>query len=165
MVTAFLGLGSNLGNRLALLQRGREHLAAAQGVVLEESSALYETAAEGCPPGSPPFLNAVLRVRTALPARQLLELCLAIEAGAGRNRSVSNAPRTLDIDLLLYGTDVIDEPGLQVPHPRLSQRAFVLAPLLDVAATFEHPVLGRPLAELAAALPAAGELTPFRREW
>ena len=165
MVTAFLGLGSNLGNRLALLQRGREHLAAAQGVVLEECSALYETAAEGCPPGSPPFLNAVLRVRTVLPARQLLELCLAIEAAAGRNRSVSNAPRTLDIDLLLYGTDVIDEPGLQVPHPRLPQRAFVLAPLLDVAATLEYPVLGRPLAELAAALPAAGELTPFRREW
>jgi 2-amino-4-hydroxy-6-hydroxymethyldihydropteridine diphosphokinase len=165
MVTAFLGLGSNLGNRLALLQRGREQLAAAQGVVLEGSSALYEAAAQGCPPGSPAFLNAVLRVRTGLTARQLLELCLTIEAEAGRSRSVPNAPRTLDIDLLLYGAAVIDEPGLQVPHPRLPHRAFVLAPLLDVAATLEHPVLGRTLAELAAALPAVGALTPFRREW
>jgi len=165
MVTAFLGLGSNLGNRLALLQSGRERLAAAQGVVLEGSSALYETAAEGCPPGSPPFLNAVLRVRTSLTARKLLELCQAIEVGAGRSRSTPNAARTLDIDLLLYGSAVIDEPGLQVPHPRLPQRAFVLVPLLDVAATLVHPVLDRPLAELAAALPAARALSPFRREW
>jgi len=165
MVTAFLGLGSNLGNRLALLQSGRERLTAAQGVALEKCSSLYETAAAGCPPGSPPFLNAVLRVCTSLPARKLLELCLAIEAGAGRRRSTPNAPRTLDIDLLLYGAAVIDEPGLQVPHPRLLQRAFVMAPLLEVAPTLEHPVLGRPLAELAAVLPAAGVLTPFRRKW
>jgi len=165
MVTAFLGLGSNLGNRLAWLQSGRDRLAAVPGIVLEGSSALYETAAEGCPPGTPPFLNAVLKVRTALAPRQLLERCLAVEAELGRTRPERNAPRTLDIDLLLYGDTVIDEPGLVVPHPRLADRAFVLVPLLELAATGEHPLLHRSLAELAAALPATAALTPLRASW
>jgi len=165
MVTAFLGLGSNLGNRLAWLQSGRDRLAAMPGVVLEASSALYETAAEGCPPGSAPFLNAVLKVRTSLAPRQLLERCLAVEAELGRTRPERNAPRTLDIDLLLYGDAVIDESGLKVPHPRLAERAFVLVPLLEFAATFEHPLLHRPLAQLAAALPTAAALTPLCASW
>ena len=164
MVTAFLGLGSNLGNRLAWLRSGRDRLAAVPGIVLEGSSALYETTAEGCPPGSPPFLNAALKVRTTLAPRQLLERCLAIEAELGRTRPERNAPRTLDIDLLLYGDAVIDEPGLKVPHPRLAERAFALKPLLDVAATGVHPLLRRPLAELAAALPTAA-LTPLQASW
>jgi 2-amino-4-hydroxy-6-hydroxymethyldihydropteridine diphosphokinase len=165
MVTAFLGLGSNLGNRLALLQRGRDRLSALPGVVLKRCSGLYETAAEGCPPGSPPFLNAVLEVHTVLSARQLLERCLAIEVELGRTRPALNAPRTLDIDLLFYDAAVIAEPGLQVPHPRLHQRAFVLAPLVEIAATFEHPVLRQSLTALAAALPAAGTLAPLQGTW
>lgn len=165
MVTAFLGLGSNLGNRLALLQSGRDLLAATPGVVLEQSSGVYETAALDCPPGSPPFLNAVLKVRTSLGPRQLLAQCLVIEAEHGRTRAEPNAPRTLDIDLLLYADAVIDEPGLQVPHPRLHQRPFVLAPLRELAATAEHPVLRQPLAALAAALPATGALIPLQQQW
>ena len=133
MVTAFLGLGSNLGDRLGWLQGGRDLLAAEPGIVLERSSALYETAAEGCPPDSPPFLNAAVAVRTSLSPRRLLERCLAIEQALGRSRSIPNAPRTLDIDLLLYGQAIIAEPGLQVPHPRLMDRAFVLLPLAEIA--------------------------------
>ena len=165
MVTAFLGLGSNLGNRLALLQSGRDRLAATPGVVLEQSSGVYETAAQDCPPDSPPFLNAVLKVRTSLTPRQLLERCLVIEAEHGRSRAEPNAPRTLDIDLLLYAGVVIDEPGLQVPHPRLHQRPFVLAPLQELAATVEHPVLRQPLAALATALPETGALAPLQQQW
>ncbi len=165
MVTAFLGLGSNLGDRLAWLQSGRDRLAATPGIVIEGCSALYETAAEGAPPGSPAFLNAVLKVRTTLAPRQLLERCLAIEADLGRTRAEPNAPRTLDIDLLLYGEAVIDEPGLEVPHPRLTERVFVLVPLAELAATLQHPQLHRPLAELAASLPATAALTPLCGAW
>jgi 2-amino-4-hydroxy-6-hydroxymethyldihydropteridine diphosphokinase len=164
MVTAFLGLGSNLGHRLALLRGGRDRLAA-PGLIVELSSPLYETAAQGGPVGSPPFLNAVLQVRTSLTARQLLAHALAVETALGRTRPAPNAPRTLDIDLLLYGAEVIDEPGLRVPHPRLAGRNFVLYPLRELAPELIPPGLSQTISALVEALPPGSALTPLRTSW
>jgi 2-amino-4-hydroxy-6-hydroxymethyldihydropteridine diphosphokinase len=103
----------------------------------------------------PDFVNAAARLETALAPRQLLDALLAIEAAAGRVRGVTNGPRTLDLDLLLYGDQVIAVPGLVVPHPRLHQRAFVLLPLADVAPELEVPGQGR-VAELLERVDTAG---------
>lgn len=165
MVTAFLGLGSNLGHRLALLQSGRDRLLASPALVLEQASSLYESAAQDAPPDSPPFLNAVLQVRTTLDPRQLLQHCLAIEIEHGRTRPSPNAPRTLDIDLLLYGATVIDEAGLRVPHPRLHQRDFVLVPLRELAPGLIHPGLNQSISALVEALPSGSDLAPLQTIW
>ena len=133
MATAYLGLGSNLGNRLAFLRGGRDTLTSRFDITLIDSSGIYETAAVGGPADSPPYLNAVLQIETPLSPRNLLAACLTVEDGFGRTRPMAWAPRTLDIDLLLYGETMIDEPDLRIPHPRLQERAFVLAPLSEIA--------------------------------
>jgi 2-amino-4-hydroxy-6-hydroxymethyldihydropteridine diphosphokinase len=125
---AAIGLGSNLGDRRAHLSAAVRRLEAAGEVVAVSS--LYETAPMGGP-AQGPFLNAVAVVETALTPRALLDLCLAVEREAGRRRLVRWGPRSLDLDLLLYGTTVVDEPGLRVPHPRLAERRFVLEPLAE----------------------------------
>ncbi len=127
----FLGLGSNLGDRTA-------HLAAAVASLRRldaelQVSPVYETEPVGGPPGQPPYLNCVVRLTTVASARQLLELARRLEADAERVRTVRNGPRTLDVDLLLYGDERIEEEDLVVPHPRMAERAFVLAPLEDLA--------------------------------
>ncbi|MBZ9935318.1 2-amino-4-hydroxy-6-hydroxymethyldihydropteridine diphosphokinase [Mesorhizobium sp. BR1-1-16] len=132
MVEAFLGLGSNLGDRHTLLQAAVDALAAADGVMIRAASPIYETPPWGPVPQGP-YLNACLAVETSLPARALLDLSLAIEREHGRERAIRWGPRTLDIDLLAYGDVAIGEPGLVVPHPRMSERAFVLVPLADIA--------------------------------
>jgi 2-amino-4-hydroxy-6-hydroxymethyldihydropteridine diphosphokinase len=145
---AFIGLGSNLGDRQGWLARAVEALGGTPGVRVVAVSALYETAPVGPPQG--PYLNAALRLRTTLSPRALLERLLEIEAGAGRVRGAErNAPRTLDLDLLLYADRRIREPGLEVPHPRLAERPFVLEPLCDVAPDREHPALGLRIDALA----------------
>ncbi len=145
MTDAWIALGSNLGPR-------REHLRAALGELralgrLAAVSPLYETEPVGLRE-QPPFLNAVAQLQTALPPRALLEEMLAIEARRGRLRRLKDGPRTLDLDLLSYGAAVITEPGLEVPHPRLHLRRFVLAPLAAVAPGWRHPVLGNTAREL-----------------
>lgn len=145
MVVAYLALGSNLGDRLAFLRAAVAALAGEMRVAAR--SAVFETAAVSSDP-QPPYLNAVVRVETALLPRALLERCLAIEARLGRVRpgGRSGAARTLDVDLLLHGDAVVDEPDLVVPHPRLLARPFVRAPLALVATTgLVHPVTGTPL--------------------
>jgi 2-amino-4-hydroxy-6-hydroxymethyldihydropteridine diphosphokinase len=131
LTLAYLGLGSNLGDRLAFLQLAVEGLAARAGTVVAVS-AVYETEPVGGPP-QPDYLNAAIALDTTLSARELLGVAKALEAEAGREPGERWAPRTLDIDVLMVGDERVDEPDLVVPHPRIHQRAFVLAPLADVA--------------------------------
>jgi pantoate--beta-alanine ligase len=127
-VRSFLGLGANLGDREGAL---REAVAALPDVVA--ASPVYETDPVGTPEGSPAYLNAVVELDSALTPRQLLELARRLEGALGRVRTGPNAPRTLDVDVLLAGDEVVDERDLVVPHPRMRERRFVLAPLADLA--------------------------------
>jgi 2-amino-4-hydroxy-6-hydroxymethyldihydropteridine diphosphokinase len=141
----YLALGSNLGDRAAEIRLAIETLAGLGRVAA--ASPLYETLPEGGA-AQPRYLNAAVRLETTLPARALLLACLAIERARGRVRSTTlpKASRTLDIDLLLYGDEVLDEPGLRIPHPALLRRPFVRIPLADVALPgLCHPGTGEPL--------------------
>jgi 2-amino-4-hydroxy-6-hydroxymethyldihydropteridine diphosphokinase len=125
-----IALGSNLGDRLANLQQGLDALCG-DGLECQAVSAVYETAPVGGP-AQDDFLNAVLLARTSLPAGQVLRVCQRAEAALGRVRTIRWGPRTLDVDVIAYGADVSDDPELTLPHPRAHERAFVLAPWLDV---------------------------------
>jgi len=151
-VTAYLGLGSNLGERRVQLCRARAQLACLPGVELLASSRLYQTRPVGGPAGQPDYYNAVLQVATTLPPELLLERALAIERALGRVRTERWGARCIDIDLLLQGELVIETAALQLPHPRLAERGFVLAPLCDLAPGLRHPQLGRTIRELYARL-------------
>ncbi|HEX8550308.1 MAG TPA: 2-amino-4-hydroxy-6-hydroxymethyldihydropteridine diphosphokinase [Abditibacteriaceae bacterium] len=130
MTTAYLALGSNVGDRAANLHAACDALEAA-GVAVVARSHIYQTPpAEGC--GGEEFFNAALRIETKLSARELLTLCLETEARLGREMPPRHGPRPLDIDILLFGDETHDEPDLQIPHPRMLHRAFVLRPLCDV---------------------------------
>jgi 2-amino-4-hydroxy-6-hydroxymethyldihydropteridine diphosphokinase len=129
--TATLALGANLGDRLASLQRALEVLDA-EGVHAVACSRIWETAPVGGPAGQPPFLNAVIRAETARDPDGVLEAAHAAEQALGRVRDVRWGPRTLDVDVLLYDRVIRDDPTLTIPHPRMTERAFVLLPLLDL---------------------------------
>ena len=153
-VDAYLGLGSNVGARtdhLAFALRRLRDLGRIEGV-----SGVYETEPVGYLRQSR-FLNLVVRLRTPLGPRELLEGVRSIEEERGRERRFRNAPRTLDIDILLYGDRVVTEPGLQVPHPRMAERAFVLVPLLELDAEIADPRTGTRYAELEAADPSSSQ--------
>ena len=130
-VVAFLGLGSNLGDRLANLQAAVDALQAEPGLWVTASSRVWETKPVGGPP-QPDYLNAVIRIETDLSARDLLDVARRVETRLGRIRKERWGARTLDVDILLYDEEQIDEPDLVVPHPRMKQRAFVLLPLLEL---------------------------------
>lgn len=144
MHVAYLAFGSNLGDRAAAIAAALARLPAA-GVAVRARSRLFETDAV-TPEPQPAYLNAAARVETALDARALLAACLAVEAALGRRRPAGrvHAPRPIDVDLLLFGDHVIDEPpGLIVPHPRLLERPFVRIPLAEVAQPgLVHPITG-----------------------
>ena len=130
-VLAYVGLGANLGDAGAALQTALSRLAQASGVLSCRSSGLYRSAPVDAT--GPDYLNAVAELRTTLSAMDVLALLQALENQAGRERPYPNAPRTLDLDLLLYGDAHIQAPTLEVPHPRLWGRAFVLLPLAELA--------------------------------
>ena len=138
---AFIGLGANLGDPQAQVRAAIAALGDFPRTRLLASSSLYRSAPVGVAT-QPDFVNAVVKVETALSARELLEELLTAEARAGRERPAPGAPRTLDLDLLLYGDAVIGEPGLVVPHPRMHERAFVLLPLAEIAADATIPRKG-----------------------
>ncbi len=165
MVTAYLGLGANLGDRLAALCGARQVLDELSGITVVGSSALYETLPVGGPPGQDAYLNAVLEVATDLPAEKLLAHCLAIEGQFGRERLVHHGPRTLDIDLLFFADLVCQEMDLTLPHPRLHLRAFVLIPLCDLAPGLFHPLLGKTVRQLCDQLPRDQGINRFPRTW
>jgi 2-amino-4-hydroxy-6-hydroxymethyldihydropteridine diphosphokinase len=131
MTQAYLALGSNLGDRAATLQRAVDALIATPGLRVVAVSKVYETEPVG--PPQPDYLNAVVALETDLGARALLEVGQELEREARRTRGDRFGPRTLDVDVLLVGEDRVDEPDLVVPHPRMWERDFVLAPLADVA--------------------------------
>ncbi len=150
MTTAFVGIGSNLGEPERQIAAALEQLAAEDGIELVAVSTLRETEPVGYL-DQPNFLNGAAQLETALPPRELLERLLAIEGLLGRVRGEGPrfGPRTIDLDLLLYGEQTIDEPGLTVPHPRLWERRFVLEPLAELAPGLDIPGLGPVQALLA----------------
>jgi 2-amino-4-hydroxy-6-hydroxymethyldihydropteridine diphosphokinase len=131
-VSAYLALGSNLGDRLESLRSAVDLLDARDGVSVVRSSRVYETEPVGPPQSA--YLNAVVEVRTSLKPRGLLEVCQAVEAALGRVRVERWGPRTIDVDVVGYDRRAVDEPDLQVPHPRMHERAFVLVPLAELDA-------------------------------
>jgi 2-amino-4-hydroxy-6-hydroxymethyldihydropteridine diphosphokinase len=145
-VSVALALGSNLGDREATLVAALEAL----GALIPDlrTSTFHDSAPVGVPSPQPRYLNAAAVGTTTLSARSLLDALLAIERRFGRAREYQNAPRTLDLDLILYGGTVIHEPGLVVPHPRFRDRAFVLAPLVEIAPQMVDPVTGKSIEEL-----------------
>jgi len=152
-VRAYVAFGANLGDPAATFDFACARLAALPDTRVAARSSLYRSAPLDAPPGQPDYLNAVIALDTALSARALLEALLAIEKAAGRTRDYHHAPRTLDLDLLLYRRNIIREPGLEVPHPRLHERAFVLLPLAEIAPDLSIPGRG----PIAALLPDVAE--------
>ena len=148
MPRAFVGLGANLGDPAAQLAAAVEALGRVPNTRMVKNSSLYRTAPIGYAT-QPDFVNAVAQIETELAPADLLRALQAIEADAGRARTFPNAPRTLDLDLLLYDGLTIRERGLEVPHPRMHERAFVLAPLAEIAPDIEIPGRGRASALLA----------------
>lgn len=142
MTRAYVGLGANVGPREVTILRAVELLAAADGVSVVAVSQLRETEPVGVV-DQPAFLNAAVAVDTSLDARALLDVLLAIERELGRVRTERWGPRTIDLDLLVFGDETIDEPGLRVPHPRLGERRFALEPLAELAPDLVVPGLGR----------------------
>lgn len=151
--TVVLALGSNLGDRLASLQGGVDALCARPGLSGVQVSPVYETAPVGGP-AQPEYLNAVLVAATTLSARAVLDRCQEAENALGRVRTERWGPRTLDVDVIVYGTEVSDDPELTLPHPRAHERAFVLAPWHDVDPGAVIPGRGR-VADLLAAVGTA----------
>ena len=136
LVTAYLCLGSNMGDRKGNLDKAMEYLS--QRLRITEKSSVYDTEPVGNPE-QPRFLNMVCQVKAMLKAADLLVLAKAIERKLGRMPGRSNSPRPIDIDILFYGDEIVKTPELTIPHPRLAQRAFVLVPLAEIAPALVHP--------------------------
>jgi 2-amino-4-hydroxy-6-hydroxymethyldihydropteridine diphosphokinase len=150
VTTAYVGVGANLGDREASIRDALRLLGEREGVTVTAVSSLRETEPVG-KLDQPSFLNGAVRLETTLPPRGLLDTLLDVERELGRERRERWGPRTIDLDLLLYGAERIDEPGLTVPHPRLHERRFALEPLAELAPGLDVPGSGR-VSELLARL-------------
>ncbi len=161
---AYIAIGSNLGDRQAYLEAGLREVAALPNTRLAEVSQAYETPPVG-PVAQPDFLNAVFAIETALAPEPLLVALLAAEKKHQRQRRIRWGPRTLDLDLLLYGERVVASADLTLPHPHMHERSFVLVPLCEIAPRLSHPITGQPFAAYRAALNgrAAQAIGPLAR--
>ena len=153
-LVCYVGLGSNLGDRAANLAAARRRLNESGRIVA--ASSIYVTEPWGVDPGQRKYLNQVVSLITPLPPADLLEKLLGIERDLGRVRAAPGDPRLIDLDLLLYGDEVADGPGLTLPHPRMCQRAFVLAPLAEIAPELAHPVNGLSIGALNSRVDQSG---------
>ncbi|MFT7462415.1 MAG: 2-amino-4-hydroxy-6-hydroxymethyldihydropteridine diphosphokinase [Pseudohongiellaceae bacterium] len=148
MTLAVVAMGSNLSPRRETLRQALTDLARLADTRLLRASRHRETTPVDAPAGSPHFYNGACLLETTSPPLQLLEALLAIEVRHGRIREAANAPRSLDLDLILYGEEILSLPGLDLPHPRAHLRSFVLEPCAEVAPDMVHPLLGASLSEL-----------------
>ncbi|WP_020674734.1 2-amino-4-hydroxy-6-hydroxymethyldihydropteridine diphosphokinase [Geopsychrobacter electrodiphilus] len=163
--SVFLGLGGNLGDPLAAFRRTRQALGEHPAVSDCQASPLYQTPPVGGPAGQPDYLNAVLRLETQLRPRELLALCLGIEQAEGRERLEHWGARTLDIDLLLHGQHQIKEEDLEIPHPRMLERRFVLEPLVALSPDLCHPISRLKLSETLSRLPEIKNILLLTLTW
>jgi 2-amino-4-hydroxy-6-hydroxymethyldihydropteridine diphosphokinase len=147
-VTAYLGMGSNVGDRELALRTALSKLGKTPGVEVVRSSTFLENPAVGGPEDSPPFLNAAAEIRTTLGSHALLHELLEIERSMGRSRREKWAPRNIDLDILLFGDHIISSDDLIVPHPLMHERRFVLQPLAEIAPDVVHPTLQMTIAGL-----------------
>ena len=143
----FIGVGSNLGSRERNIEQAKGYFINTPGMRLIQSSVLYETDPVGGPPQGK-FLNAVWEIEAGISPRELFRRLQEIEVALGRKRTVKNGPRTIDLDILIYGDVIINEKDLQIPHPKLAERWFVLKPLWDLAADLIPPVFNKSVCEL-----------------
>jgi len=147
MSRAFVALGSNLGDREGYLKQAARELRALASVTLIRESSIVETDPVGGPPQGK-FLNQVVEIETSLSPEALLAELLRVERALGRTRDEKCGPRTIDLDVLLYDDQVIHRPGLDIPHPRMHERMFVLVPLCEIAPDVVHPSIGKPVCEI-----------------
>ena len=144
-VTVYLGLGSNLGDKQENIRKALDYIS--QRMRIEKKSSIYDTAPEA-DPSQPRYLNMACQVTTSIPSNMLLFLTKGIEAKVGRMPGPAGGSRIIDIDILLYGNDIVDTPDLKIPHPRMVKREFVLAPLSEIAPNIIHPVAKKTIKDL-----------------
>ena len=158
MVHVYIGLGSNMGDRARNLCSAYNYISTIEGIQPLRLSRFYETAPAGGPP-QPMFLNAVLSIKTLMSPHQLLERFQHIETLMGRVRTVKWGPRNIDIDILLYGDEVVDDEQLKIPHPLMHTRLFVLEPLVEIAPNVVHPILKKTIIQLYKELYTSSPIT------
>lgn len=151
-----IALGSNLGDSVTILDAALDILATTCGITLQKASSWYQTAPVG--PPQPDYINGCALLETSLNPLELLEILLAIETRFGRIRKEPNGPRTLDLDILLFNDLILESPKLQIPHPRMIERAFVLVPLAEIAPNWQEPVSGKAIAQLVQTVDCSGVL-------
>lgn len=153
-VPSAIALGSNLGDSQAILQAALDTIATTGGITLHKTSSRYQTAPVGLP--QPDYINSCALLETSFNPLELLEILLKIEAQFGRIRKERNGPRTLDLDILLFDDLILESPTLQIPHPRMIERAFVLVPLAEIAPNWREPVSGKAIAQLVQTVDCSG---------